>query len=162
MDAYYKALKTWPYNEAPHNPQAWLYRVASNKLLDIFKKNKRATFIGDGKDYESLLSLPSDETDAIDPELKLLFLICHPSLKKEEQLAFMLKTISGFGNREISCALVTPEATIKKRLLRARKRIKDEKIAFDWPSEAALTESCLLYTSPSPRDLSTSRMPSSA
>ena len=28
--------------------------------------------------------------------------------------------------------------------------------------EGALGESCLLYTSPSPRDLSTSRMPSSA
>ena len=29
-------------------------------------------------------------------------------------------------------------------------------------AEGALTEVCLLYTSPSPRDLSTSRMPSSA
>ena len=28
--------------------------------------------------------------------------------------------------------------------------------------EAAIVDACLLYTSPSPRDLSTSRMPSSA
>ena len=41
----------------------------------------------------------------------------------------------------------------------------DEEIIFD-ALEAALAsatrKSCLLYTSPSPRDLSTSRMPSSA
>ena len=30
------------------------------------------------------------------------------------------------------------------------------------PSGGAVTNVCLLYTSPSPRDLSTSRMPSSA
>ena len=31
-----------------------------------------------------------------------------------------------------------------------------------WSGEEVSIESCLLYTSPSPRDLSTSRMPSSA
>ena len=30
------------------------------------------------------------------------------------------------------------------------------------PVEAIISDNCLLYTSPSPRDLSTSRMPSSA
>ena len=35
-----------------------------------------------------------------------------------------------------------------------------EKLAID--SALAVTYICLLYTSPSPRDLSTSRMPSSA
>ena len=30
------------------------------------------------------------------------------------------------------------------------------------PAESGATRTCLLYTSPSPRDLSTSRMPSSA
>ena len=32
----------------------------------------------------------------------------------------------------------------------------------DWKSNKQKTRPCLLYTSPSPRDLSTSRMPSSA
>ena len=32
----------------------------------------------------------------------------------------------------------------------------------EWLRESSLDELCLLYTSPSPRDLSTSRMPSSA
>ena len=33
---------------------------------------------------------------------------------------------------------------------------------INWFSENELSKVCLLYTSPSPRDLSTSRMPSSA
>lgn len=139
MEAYYKALKTWPYNEAPDKPKAWLYRVASNHLLDTFKKNKREVGLDDQLNLDAHLSIKIEAADTIDPELKLLFMICHPSLKKEEQISFMLKTLSGFGNREISHALMTPEATIKKRLLRARKRIKEEGIAFDWPNEKALS-----------------------
>ena len=34
--------------------------------------------------------------------------------------------------------------------------------AMDYTPEQLIIQSCLLYTSPSPRDLSTSRMPSSA
>jgi len=34
--------------------------------------------------------------------------------------------------------------------------------SFKWFKSEGLRELCLLYTSPSPRDLSTSRMPSSA
>ena len=52
--------------------------------------------------------------------------------------------------------------------LGATSEVVETNVTVTWPSiatEAAATEatsSCLLYTSPSPRDLSTSRMPSSA
>ena len=38
----------------------------------------------------------------------------------------------------------------------------EKKLGIPVPDEIEGVESCLLYTSPSPRDLSTSRMPSSA
>ena len=38
----------------------------------------------------------------------------------------------------------------------------DFEAAVDWLRTKGLAKACLLYTSPSPRDLSTSRMPSSA
>ena len=38
----------------------------------------------------------------------------------------------------------------------------DEEALIDWPTVTALVEDCLLYTSPSPRDATLSRMPSSA
>ena len=42
-------------------------------------------------------------------------------------------------------------------------KVHDVKVIFGYPGGAILPiYDCLLYTSPSPRDLSTSRMPSSA
>ena len=37
-----------------------------------------------------------------------------------------------------------------------------ERYGVRWAAKEAVMKACLLYTSPSPRDLSTSRMPSSA
>jgi len=60
-------------------------------------------------------------------------------LKEEDQLAFVLKTISGFGVQEIAKALVTNEATVQKRLYRAKEFIRKERIEFEIPAGAALT-----------------------
>ena len=67
-------------------------------------------------------------------------------------------------NKHIASHLLTPEQASE---LLETKRIgpfDDFKNRFGQPFEADLTlvKTCLLYTSPSPRDLSTSRMPSSA
>ena len=42
------------------------------------------------------------------------------------------------------------------------RRIRDSKIIEATPENLGMINTCLLYTSPSPRDESTSRMPSSA
>ena len=44
----------------------------------------------------------------------------------------------------------------------AKKLFKDEKVVYIKVAKGGQPICCLLYTSPSPRDLSTSRMPSSA
>lgn len=138
MESYYKALKVWPFKGVPDNGQAWLFRTANNALIDSLRKeNKIST-----EEFD-FSKLEQDEigTDEIkDPELKLLFLICHPALKKEDQLVFMLKTLSGFGDLEISNALMQSKAAIKKRLLRAKSWIKSNNIKFDWPSDADLKD----------------------
>jgi len=64
----------------------------------------------------------------------MIFVACHPSLHPSEQIAFALKTISGFSIKEIAAALLTKEETIAKRLLRARKTIQDKNIQFQYPS----------------------------
>ncbi len=140
MEAYYKALKTWPYADQPSNPQGWLYRSAQNAYIDEIRKRHRMS----ASSNEDILSESYvdpgvfDEDEVKDPELKLLFLICHPQLKKEDQLAFMLKTFAGLGNKEISSALMIGESTIKKRLFRTRQFIKEQKLSFDWPKESEI------------------------
>ena len=75
---------------------------------------------------------------------------------------------------EIIKAIVVPKdkSIIKSGNIELKKRIKEHVknnlAAYEYPrliefkKGLPLTTTCLLYTSPSPRDLSTSRMPSSA
>ena len=139
MEAFYKALRTWPSQGIPDNPAGWLYRTSVNSLLDYYKKKNRPQ-----KDIPRDSEVSIDENIILnaneihDPQLQMLFAVCHPSLKKEDQLAFMLKTMSGLGNREIAAALLQKESTIKKRIARARKNIISEKISFDLPGPKEL------------------------
>lgn len=136
MEAYYKAMKTWPLNGIPEKGQAWLFRTANNALIDTLRKDKRIST--EEIDLTAELETEISDESIRDPELKLLFLICHPELKKDDQLVFMLKTLSGFGDHEISHALMQNKATIKKRLLRTRAWIKSNDIKFEWPDDTAL------------------------
>lgn len=136
MEAYYKAIKTWPLNGTPVKAQAWLHQTAKNALIDSLRRYKK--FSNEEIDFAKLEDAPINEEEIKDPELKLLFLICHPSLTKEVQLVFMLKTLSGLGDHEISHALMQNKATIKKRLLRAKTWIKNNNIQFEWPQKDEL------------------------
>ena len=141
MDAYLQALRIWPFNEMPENPSGWIYKVAQRKLLDELKRKHHGNLVLDGIDYADFDQL--EDLDLVEvkyPELKLLFTICHPKLQEQDQLAFMLKSISGFGIREIANALLSSESKIKKRLQRARKFLIENAVKFDWPSLGELKQ----------------------
>src|SRR6202022_2518157 len=63
-----------------------------------------------------------------------------PSLNPEDQVALTLKIVSGFGVQEIAKALVSNEATIQKRLYRAKEFIKKNAIRFEIPVGLSLQE----------------------
>ena len=141
MDAYYKALKAWSINNQPDNPTGWLFRCADHALLDELRKIRRRTSLLDTnwpKDVENELDIAFDEVK--DPELKLLFLVCHPVLKPEDRLALMLKTLGGLGDKEIASAFMLKVGTIKKRLLRSRQTIKEKELSFDWPVKPEISK----------------------
>lgn len=64
----------------------------------------------------------------------MIFLACHPAFSREEQIAFALKCISGFSLKEIAAALLQKEETIKKRIARARKKIREQNLRLAYPS----------------------------
>jgi RNA polymerase sigma-70 factor (ECF subfamily) len=65
---------------------------------------------------------------------------CHPALSSEAQVALTLRTLGGLTNDEIARAfLVTPE-TMKRRLSRARTKIKLAGIPFSVPPARLLPE----------------------
>ncbi len=135
QDTFVKAMLTWR-NQLPDNPEAWLTQAAKNRVIDLFRKlqtdQKRIPKIDSGPSVIALREMFLD-TEIEDSQLRMIFTACHPALNPKDQLSFSLKTISGFSSREIASALLLKEETIKKRLHRARKAIREKSLSFEIP-----------------------------
>lgn len=141
-----RALETWKYGKLPDNPQAWLYRTAKNKAIDLIRREKIKHKIDN--DLTMLLRSEYTLTTAInemfkenevkDSQLRMMFACCHPSISQEAQITLVLKTLCGLSVREIGNAFLTTEDTIQKRLYRTREKIREEKIPMDYPGADAM------------------------
>lgn len=142
QDTFIKASISWRQQQ-PTNPEAWLTQAAKNRVLDIFRKLKAEKNLlpnlQQSRDFIAVNELFLD-TEIEDAQLRMIFTACHPNLDPRDRISFALKTVSGFSIKEISSALLTKEETVKKRLSRARKTIKESNISFHIPQGNALPE----------------------
>ncbi len=136
QDTFVQAMQAWR-QQIPDNPEAWLTQAAKNRTIDLFRKfnaeKKRIANIQTSAS-PSVLDNLFLETEIEDAQLRMIFTACHPILNPRDQIAFALKTISGFSSKEIASALLLKEDTIKKSLSRARKTIQEEDISFAIPT----------------------------
>jgi RNA polymerase sigma-70 factor (ECF subfamily) len=142
QEALARALRVWPFYGVPKNPAAWLTQTAKNLALDAIRRektfaNKEASIVASLEHATS--SSPTgepgfDENEIRDDRLRLLFVCCHPHLTQEAQVALALKTLCGFHPVEIGKAFLTTEASIAKRLTRAKQRLREDGIPFEIPS----------------------------
>lgn len=140
-DTFLTATQTWGVGGIPPNPTAWLYHVA---------RNKAKTYLQRSHVYESKIvpvvkesSLDSVEIDLSpeninDSQLQMMFAICHPAIPTESQVGLALRILCGFGIEEIADAFITSKDTINKRLLRAKEKLREQKIKIELPDPAEL------------------------
>lgn len=142
QDTFISALNTWE-KKPPANPEAWLTTAAKNRTIDLLRKLKvddlRLQKLNSGPSTIALQDLFLDH-EIEDSQLRMIFTACHPLLKPVVQIAFALKTISGFSIKEIASALLIKEETVKKRLSRARQQIKANDLLFEIPDAMQVKE----------------------
>ncbi len=81
-----------------------------------------------------------DETTIPDERLELLFTCCHPALATELQVALTLRALGGLTTGEIARAFLVSTEAMKRRLSRAKAKIKATGIPFAVPADHLLPE----------------------
>jgi RNA polymerase sigma factor (sigma-70 family) len=138
QEALLAAAMQWPTDGVPDNPRAWLIRVASRRLTDLLRSEQARQRREDGVARwtlpEQRLAPAADRPAAeADDTLILLFMCCHPALSPASQIALTLRAVGGLTTAEIARAFLVPEATMTRRISRAKQRIKDSGVPFAMP-----------------------------
>jgi RNA polymerase sigma factor (sigma-70 family) len=137
--ALLRAVAAWPQQGQPDDPSAWLYRVASNLVLDGLRR-QRHTAAGPVPDAADDAERPGVylEHEVRDDQLRLLFVCADPAISRDSQVVLALKTLCGFSTEEIAARFFHGVEATHKRLQRARAALRDAAIELDSPPLAQL------------------------
>lgn len=145
QDALSVALQQWPFSGVPDQPGAWLRRVATNRAIDLLRRqvrfDARAARLARAIEEDRRAAVVDSTTrqpDWADDELRMVMMCCHPALPRGARVALSLKAVSGFSVAEIARALLADERAIAQRLVRAKRLIRAHRIRFVLPAGRAL------------------------
>jgi len=139
QEALLAAATQWPVDGLPGNPRGWLITVASRRLTDLLRAEQARQRREDAVARWTLpgqLSAPAADRPASesDDTLILLLLCCHPALSPASQIALTLRAVGGLSTGEIARAFLVPEATMTRRITRAKQRIRESGTPFGMPT----------------------------
>lgn len=132
QEALLAAAQQWPVEGVPGNPRGWLTTVASRRLTDTWRRDaarQRRETLAAAREPAT----PAEVSD-VDDSLALLFLCCHPELPSASAIPLTLRAAGGLTTAEIARAFLVPEATMGKRISRAKQRIKESGVPFRLPT----------------------------
>ena len=153
-EAFAAALSLWPRNGVPDNPRPWLISTARFKAVDTLRRRarfERATLDASQDELRRHIEARSsaaeaspersNEDDSLeDDRLRLIFTCCHPSLAPEARVALTLREVCGLTTEEIAKAFLTTPRTLAQRIVRAKAKIREERIPYEVPTPQELPE----------------------
>jgi len=142
-DAFAAALEAWPRDGVPANARAWLVSTGRFRAIDALRRRARfdvalaelATRIDT---EEAAPSGAAGDDPLADDSLRLIFLCCHPELPEEAQIALTLREVCGLATEEIARAFLVAPAAMAQRIVRAKARLRERRVAFELPDRAEL------------------------
>jgi len=154
-EAFAAALSLWPSSGVPGNPRPWLISTARFKAIDTLRRRARFDASQDelvrhieaqsssaqSPNKGGSLENDSFENDSLeDDRLRLIFTCCHPSLAPEARVALTLREVCGLTTEEIAKAFLTTPRTLAQRIVRAKAKIREERIPYEVPTPQELPE----------------------
>jgi RNA polymerase sigma factor (sigma-70 family) len=137
QEAVLAATVQWPREGIPDQPRAWLVTVATRTLVDHWRRESARRRREVTAAFDPTRAAGAEESD---DTLVLLFLCCHPALSPSSQLALTLRAVGGLSTKQIAAAFLVPEATMERRITRAKQRIRDAGARFELPGPADRAE----------------------
>jgi RNA polymerase sigma factor (sigma-70 family) len=129
------ALDHWPLGGVPEQPGAWLMtacrRRALNALRDRQREANRIRALAD--DMRSQDKPDGGRSAApviIDDRLLLIAMCCHSVLPFDARVGLTLRMVGGLSTEQIAAAFHEPSTTTAQRLVRAKKTLRANKVAF--------------------------------
>ncbi|MCA1689421.1 MAG: sigma-70 family RNA polymerase sigma factor [Actinobacteria bacterium] len=147
QEAFAVALEAWRRDGVPARPAAWIITTAKRRAIDRLRRartlERKRRSLGETATTMSTYAEPDGVEDEVpDERLGLIFACAHPALAREAQLALTLRMLGGLTVPEIARALLSPEATVAKRITRAKAALMP-----DEPEVLGLTALMLLQDS---------------
>lgn len=146
QEALLTAVERWTVEGLPPNPGGWLTTTATNKALDrVRRESKRESKYLQASAFSPAVEDSAEEQfdrrteeEALevvpDERLRLIFTCCHPALDPAARVALTLRLLGGLTAGEIARAFLLPEATMAKRLTRAKAKIAANRIPYRIPT----------------------------
>jgi RNA polymerase sigma-70 factor, ECF subfamily len=152
-EAFAIAAEQWPAKGIPPNPGGWITTTARNRAIDRLRREATrddrhlaAHRLHDETepmgpdDHPELADLDALVDVVADDQLRLMFLCCHPSLAADAQVALTLRLLGGLDTPEIARVFLVPEATLAQRIVRAKRKLRDNHAPYRVPRSAELPD----------------------
>ena len=147
QEAFVAALEQWPESGVPDNPGAWLMATAKHRAIDRLRR----AGVHDRKTQELALEIGRRGGESENPDLaaaiddpfdddllRLIFTAYHPVLATEARVALTLRLLGGLTTSEIARAYLVADATVARRIVRAKRTLSAARVPFEIPERPEL------------------------